>query len=86
MPVIDIENVFRKNCGDAEFISGKMGAGRDGLNVVMIRFKIMPEDRAFDLDGVIHGPTAVDLENAVRRIAYIAATVREHIKPDEVKA
>lgn len=83
--MIDIENVFRKNCGDAELISCKLGGARDGYPLVSVEFKI-PEGRRFALDGAIKGPSPTDIENAVRRIAYIASTVREHIKPDEVKA
>jgi hypothetical protein len=83
---VNIRRVFKKNCGPgAKFLSYAL-ENRGEHNVVRIRFFIVPEQRTFDLDGVIHGETDADLERAVLRIAYIAETVREHIKPDKVQA
>ena len=77
----DLEQLFRDNCGDAELIQIKR-AVRDGHEVVVVAFRIMPENRMFTLDGVVHGPGERELSSAVWRLADIAANVRRHIEPE----
>jgi hypothetical protein len=84
--MINIRALFKANCGPGAVYLGSELKQRGEWNTVLVNFEIIPEGRKFTLDGVIHGPTDEDMEKAVMRIAGIARDIREHIKPEEVKA
>lgn len=74
----NIKKLFKANCGSgARYISHEL-LQRGEHNTVKVRFKIVPEGRTFDLDGVLHTGNTADeqLENAVLRIAGIAKNIR----------
>jgi hypothetical protein len=82
---VNIRKLFKLHCGPgAVYLSSEFKA-RGEHNTVVICFKIIPEERAFRLDGVLHeGETDDEMtENAVRKIAGIAKNIRETLaKPD----
>lgn len=82
---VNIRKIFKANCGSGAKYVGSELQQRGEHNTVMVTFRLIPEDRKFNLDGVLRdGETADEqLENAVLKIAAIARNVRETLaNPD----
>lgn len=80
---IDVEQIFRENCGTAaKYLASEM-RDRQGFKCLAIQFEMVPEGRKFDLDTVLRGDGDEALRAAVLKIADIAKNIREHIEPNE---
>lgn len=78
MSQVNIRKIFKANCGPgAQYLSSGLQQ-RGEHNTVSIRFRMVPENRTFDMDGVIHEGETDDeqLRNAVLKIALKVRNIR----------